>query len=279
MDAFHSFWSKPNSCRNQGTVKFPDFELFTAILSALEWKKHNGSIRLITDSEGAAYFKSLGLINLWDSVDTSLDEIHDVDPFLFWAAGKLYALSKMETPCVMLDTDLIIWKDMSWVKDFDLVTAHSEALNPYVYPDQSIFKLKNGYTFPAEWDFSLDAANTAFLYIKDAAFRDYYVDAATTFFKHVEMDGLNPVTAMCFAEQRILPMCAAVKGQKMGYLLDLSRADEQDFVTHTWGFKDVLRSVPEANKEFCQRCMHRIEKEFPEKINTFDYLKFQIDML
>lgn len=266
MDAFHSFWSVPNYSRNGGEIGFPDFELLTSILSALKWQQHSGKIKMITDSRGAEHFEKLGLANLWNEMDVSLDQIgSEVDPFLFWAAGKLYALKTMETPCVMLDTDLVIWKNVEAYLQQDVVTAHSEELDPGVYPDQRIFRFRTDYSFPEEWDFTLKAANTAFLYLRDGAFRDYYVDQAIRFFQHVDIEGLNPITAMCFAEQRVLPMCAAAKGQSLGYLMELHRANDQDFATHTWGFKQILRTVPEARHEFCMRCVKRILTDFPER--------------
>lgn len=266
MQAFHSFWSLPNAIRSGGRISFPDFELLTAILSALTWQRNNGPIRMITDTPGADFFRSIGLGGLWNQIDTSLDHVDpDVDPFMFWAGGKLYALKSMPTPCVMLDTDLIIWKELPHLDNWEVVAAHPEGLNPQVYPDKSIFHLKDGYAFPDDWDFGLAAANTAFLFLKNADFRDYYVDSAITFFKNIHMDGLNPVTAMCFAEQRVLPMCAKARQQTMTYLMNLQDALNQDLATHTWGFKTVLRTDPAANHEFCMRLVRRIMTDFPER--------------
>ena len=266
MEAFHSFWSLPNAVRSGGTINFADFELLTAILSCLTWQKNNGPVRMITDSYGGQFFRSIGFDQLWDSIDTSLDQMDpDIDPVMFWAAGKLYALKTMPTPCVMLDTDLIIWKPILGLENRDIVAAHPEALNPMVYPHHSIFRFKDDYAFPTDWDFRLDAANTAFLFLKNADFRDAYVDEAIRFFRHVDLGDLNPVTAMCFAEQRILPMIAKTQKQDMAYLFHLMDANQQDFATHTWGFKTILRSNPQANEEFCMRCVRRIMTDFPEK--------------
>lgn len=265
MDAFHSFWSMPGFLRNQGNLDFPEFELFTAILSALKWREKNGSIRLITDTPGALFFQNIGMEGLWDEIDLSLDEIDPkINPFLFWAAGKLFALQKMKTPCVMLDTDLIIWESLDRLSEYEVVAAHPEDLNPFVYPDQSTFVLENGYSFPEDWDFTIAAANTAFLYLKNQEFRDHYVKSAMDFFLNVKTERLNPVSAMCFAEQRVLPMCAKAQKQKMAYLMDLSEARAQSLVTHTWGYKNVLRQNKEENDKFCRRCADRIWKDFPE---------------
>ncbi|MDO4960974.1 MAG: hypothetical protein Q4E57_03850 [Eubacteriales bacterium] len=269
MEAFHSFWSEPNRGRNNGVIRFPDYEQLTSVLSALKWQQFNGRVRMITDTLGAENFKMLGIDKFWNKIDVTLDELEgNIDPFLFWAAGKLYALKSMPVPCAMIDTDLVIWKNVDkYIAGSDIAAAHSEDLRENVYPDKSIFKLKPGYSFPAEWDFTLKAANTAFLYIKNSDFRDYYVDSAIEFFKNVEVDGLNPVTAMCFAEQRVLPMCAASKGQSLRFLLELPFADAegQDVATHIWGFKQVLEQLPEARYQFCMRCVRRIAMDFPDK--------------
>lgn len=265
MDAFHSFWSKPNCFRNEGKIRISDYELLTMMLSALKWKEVNGSIKMITDSAGAEYLKGNGLDGLWDEMDTGLDRVDTgIDPVLFWAAGKLYALKSMACPCVMLDTDLIIWKDISDKLSCDVVAAHSEELEPSVYPDVGCFSMKEGYQFPPGWDYNVKAANTAFLYIKDSRFRDYYVDCAEQFMGNVAGEDFTPITAMCFAEQRVLPMCAGEKGLQMGYLLELKSAGRQDFVTHVWGHKRVLENSYADRKEFCIRCIKRIVREFPE---------------
>ena len=266
MEAFHSFWSEPNRCRNNGQIRFPDYEQLTAILSASEWQRHSGKIRMITDTEGAQFFQTIGLSNFWNEIDVSLDHLKDtVDPFLFWAAGKLYALQQMQAPCVMLDTDLILWENVEeFLKETDLTAAHPEPLNPEVYPDRSVFHLKQGYQFPEEWDFTLEAANTAFLFIRDQEFLNYYTGEAIRFFQNVEIGDLNPVTAMCFAEQRVLPMCAKARGRRMSFLMDLYGVDEQEFVTHTWGFKQILEEHSEAREEFCMRCVRRLMLDYPE---------------
>ena len=267
MQAFHSFWSLPNRVRSGGQVMIPDFELCTAALSALSWRKHSGPVKMITDSAGAAYFRSLGLACLWDEVDASLEGMDSsIDPFLFWAAGKLYALRSMDCPCVMLDTDLIIWEKPSILEasSYDVIAAHPEELMPGVYPPVDTLLLKDDYHFPDTWDFSLKAANTAFLFIRDKTFCDYYTGNAIEVFSHLDLSNQNPVTAMCFAEQRVLPLCCKEKGQKLGYLFDLSEANQQTVATHTWGFKNVLRQDASVREAFILRCLTRVHKDFPE---------------
>lgn len=265
MDAFHSFWSRPNANKNRGKIKFPDYELLTVVLSALKWKEMNGSIKMITDSAGAEFFESKGLGCLWDEIDISLDHMNsEVDPFLFWAAGKLYALKSVSCPCVMLDTDLIIWKNVEELFQYDVVGAHFEALSAEVYPDIRTFKRKEGYSFPEEWNFRTEAINTAFLFIKDSVFKDYYIESAEKSMDGIISQGLNPVTAMCFAEQRVLAMCAEAKKLQVRCLCDFENMNRQDVVTHLWGYKQRLRASYNEKREYCMRCIRRIISDFPE---------------
>ena len=266
MEACHSFWSEPNRCRSQGEIRFPDFEQLTAILSALEWKRHSGPVRMLTDTAGAAYFREIGLSVFWDGTESILDDLAGTtDPYAFWAAGKFWALRSMPVPCVMLDTDLIVWENVESRLTADVVTAHPEPLSPRTYPDPSVFRLTEGYSFPEKWDFGLNAANTAFLYFRDRTLRDRYLEEAAEFMQHVRTDGADPVQTMCFAEQRILPMCAAETGKTLGYLMKPGEVLGQNFVTHTWGFKQVLRISKPARDAFCMRCVRRIHLDFPRE--------------
>ncbi|MGN0421682.1 MAG: DUF6734 family protein [Lachnospiraceae bacterium] len=264
--AFHSFWSKPGQIRNQDNTILQDYELLTMMLSALKWREKNGPITMITDSVGADFFERNGLLPIWDGVETTLDQIPDqIDPFLFWAVGKLYALKGMKCPCAMVDTDLIVWRNIeTYISEYQVVAAHDENLDINVYPCPQEFHLKEGYHIPNEWDFSIRPSNTSFLYIAQKEFCTYYVQSALDFVFGVENSTLNPITGMCFAEQRILPMCAAAKGLSHGYLTTLSTVHEQNFLTHLWGYKRVLSNCKQEREKFCRRCIRRLRMEFPQ---------------
>ena len=120
MQAFHSNWTRPFFIRNPHMeYRIEPFELLTTALSALEWRRENGSIRMICDTPAKRYYESLGLCFLWDDgVYPLLDTMpEDINATAFWAAGKLYALSAVPSPCVMLDTDFICWKSISNLLD------------------------------------------------------------------------------------------------------------------------------------------------------------------
>lgn len=264
MKAFHSFWSKPCFAKNYDKIKFNKFEILTMILSALEWRKHNGSIKMITDSSGKNFFDEIGITSIWnDGVETCLDQIKsDLDPVLFWAAGKLFALKLMNCPCVMLDTDLIIWKNLNLKFNKNVVVTHFEDLLDYVYPNPFNFKMTNDYTFPSDWDFSLKATNTSFLYMPNEELRDEYVKQAFDFMNSLDTNNVNPTHSMCFTEQRILPMVAKVKNNSIETLIDYRDFENQDTVTHIWGYKTELGKSKEKQESLCRELINRIEYDF-----------------
>ncbi len=192
----------------------------------------------------------------------------EVDPFLFWAAGKLAALRVQRAPVAMIDTDFIVWETLP---DFDepVGVIHREALNPCVYPPPSVFEMDSGYSPHPGWDFGEEACNTAFCVIKDAAFKDAYTAAAFDFMRHFR-GGADRVTGMVYAEQRIIGMCARERGVPIRAFcsLDGLRPGRQTCFTHLWGYKDVLRRDAQARETFCRRCAARIVRDFPAERDT-----------
>ena len=66
LRAFHTLCSRKTHI--QGNLSMQDFDILTMILSALYWKKNNGSIDLMADKENIAYVKSNSLEALWDNI-------------------------------------------------------------------------------------------------------------------------------------------------------------------------------------------------------------------
>lgn len=264
MKAIHSCWTKPFFVRGGKEFSFEDFEILTMILSALVWRKNGGSISMQTDEVGAEYFVDRKIDTIWDGgIALSLSDIPpELDPFLFWAGGKLWALRAMNEPVAMIDTDMIVWKSMDFIKDKEIAVAHRERINPAVYPDISWFKMKEGYTFP-KWNWETQACNTAFLYIKDMDFKNRYISEALDFMLSLK-EADSVVIPMVFAEQRLLAMCAAKENKEIFSLLDQYLLNSQDFITHVWGFKNQMREDKNKRREYCRKCIKRIQADFPE---------------
>ena len=270
MDAIHINWTKPFTDKTGAPYAAEDFELLTTALSALNWQKHNGEISMITDSAGYDFYERNGLEPLWGGgVKKTLDEIPKINSDMFWAAGKLWALHKSTAPVAMIDTDFIVWAPIAFDNLADAAVIHEEDLYSDVYPDISHFKMKDGYEFDADWDFTLRACNTAFTVIKNQELLKYYTGEALKFMQSAE-DVEDPLTYMVFAEQRLLPMCAKKLGHEITVLSNLERLfnDGERYFTHTWGMKQQMRDMPELRYDFCMRCASRIQSEFPEWVHV-----------
>lgn len=265
MNAIHSLWTKPFYANGGKKFELDDFDILTAVLSALTWQSKNGKIKMVTDTCGYEYLAELGLLGIWNEIEVSLDEIK-VNPHMFWAAGKMYALALQKAPCVMIDTDFIVWNmlDFSQIKE-DIAVIHTEELYTDVYPNIEHFNMKSGYEFDSEYDWTEKACNTAFLYIKDERFLKYYTDSAIEFMKNAA-DCDDTLTYMVFAEQRLLPMCAKKTDKNIFVFSTLEKLFENgdNYFTHTWGFKQQMRENPDVRYDFCRRCAQRIKKDYPQ---------------
>ena len=266
MQAFVSNWTRPYAVRcPDRPYQMTDFDLLTTVLSARVWRRENGSIRMITDDTGAQYYRSLGLTDLWDGgIFTYLNDIPStIDPCTFWAAGKLYALAATPAPCVMLDTDFIVWHSLSEHWHRPLAVIHREALNPAIYPAPSAFVLAPSYHFPTNWNWHEPACNTALTYFGNDTLRKTYVGQAMDFMQAAR--GRDGLIYMVFAEQRLLAMCAQACGVPIHAFSteqDLFQGNQRDF-THIWGFKQAMQEQPVLHELFCQKCAARIRKDFP----------------
>lgn len=267
MQAFHTNWTRPFFARQPGAdYDIPDFDLLTTILSAMNWRRHNGSIAMITDSIGADYYRRLGLDILWDGgLSTQLDDIPDsIDPITFWAVGKLAGLAACPAPCVMMDTDFIVWKTVEYVVNSQVAVIHREDLNAGIYPPKERFIMAENYEFPAGLDWNAPACNTAFAYFSDEEFKTAYVEEAIRFINAVrERDNL---IYMVFAEQRLLAMCAPAFGVTIDSISDVHTLfnREQNTFTHTWGFKQQMLQSSAYRERFCRQCAERINRDFPQ---------------
>lgn len=266
MHAIHSNWTKPRTI-DGGAYFAEDFEILTTVLSALKWREKNGTISMITDSNGFEFYKLRKLCSVWDSVETELDGIPDyVDPKTFWAAGKLFSLKSVSVPTAVMDTDFIVWEMLAFDKLAELTVIHREELYSDIYPEPSFFNMARGYIFNPDLNWEIKPANTAFYVIKNEKLKDMYINEAENFIKNcVDCDCL---TGMVFAEQRLLPMCAEMLGIETHEFSNISRLcnDGEKYFTHIWGMKRQMRNDLALRRDFCLRCVRRIKSDFAEYV-------------
>ena len=257
LPGYHALSTAPFARENAGIrYQMDEIDLLTAELSAQLWRRYNGPIRLLTDPMGCEYVKSTPLGDVYDEILPILDSrCCGIDPVKYWAAGKIAALSKLSTPCVILDMDMMIWKplDLSGEK---LVCACVELIDNTVYPPFSFFRTTPGYTFPSEWSEEATALNTAFLYIDDEELKQYYTREAFRFMLAERESPDYWAVCMTFAEQRILGMCAEARGIYAKLLYDM----DKDCLTHTWGAKGQLRSEKDFREFYLALCKEKLRQ-------------------
>ena len=264
MKGIHIISTAPFFAKNpNGAYSMNKFELYTAVLSALSWKSLGGEILLAADNKGADYILGLEIDGVWDSIERVVpDDLEGINPKMFWAAGKLFALREIPAPVAMIDMDFILWK-MPELPANRIVAAHRENITPSVYPEISCFKFKRRFN-TANMNEKVLPMNTAFLYLPEEDFKQYYVNRSIAFMKSA-IDCGDYLCYMVFAEQRLLSICAEEKKVGSQVLMD---KDElffpRDDYTHIWGAKQVLRNDLQSLHDYCERARGRIRKDFKE---------------
>lgn len=265
MNAIHIASFAPAAAKGKETPAAEDFDLYCTALSALQWRKNGGRITLYCDSRYADYYERIGFSEVWDDIRVCVaDDLEGIDPLMFWAGGKLLALREADAPVVMMDTDFIAWKNPEFGSE--IIATHREDISDGIYPPLSFFKTRS-HILP---DFSEDVLplNTAFLYIPDDDFKEFYTSQAIAFMKSAEKCD-DCLKYMVFAEQRLAAMCAEFTGTPVRTLLDkdVLFCPQSDF-THLWGAKQAMRDRPELRRDFVAKCAAKIRGDFPQ----FEYI-------
>ena len=88
----HVYSTKPAQARGQNPESpLSPAEICTMVLSALEWRKHNGPIRLYADHPFASFIAKTGLVWIYDAgIDTAVLETlpENIRYDTFWAAPR-----------------------------------------------------------------------------------------------------------------------------------------------------------------------------------------------
>lgn len=261
MNAIHIASFAPAAAKGRREPAVEDFDLYCTALSALQWRKNGGQITLCCDSKFAEYYMRIGFSDIWNTINVCIaDDLERIDPLMFWAGAKLLALREMNAPVVMIDMDFIAWNNP--VFGDEIIAAHREDISDGIYPPLSFFQTR-GHILP---DFSEDVLplNTAFLYVPDNDFKEFYTSQSIAFMKSsVKCD--DYLKYMVFAEQRLVAMCADYTGMPVKTLLDkdVLFRPQSDF-THLWGAKQAMRDNPRLRTDFLAKCRMRLLRDFPE---------------
>lgn len=298
LRAFHVLWSLP-AVKDGSQLELAREDLLLTVLSALQWRALNGPITLYGDSLAIATLDELGILDVWNDHNTEVLDAIDpskINPALFWSAGKFFALRHEATPIVMLDTDLVVWRNLdSSVRDFDVRFTHWESVkvSPW-YVRRKDLRRPAGYRFRRAWHWDgVMAANTAITYFGDSSRKNDYADSAIEYMTEngLPLESSGIITPeMLFAEQRLLAMHAGALRLRAQPFLNavwepsiswFSKHDEsygpwlffqindQPWFTHCWLYKYHLRNNAYERQAYCAALARQIAANFP---TSFDRL-------
>ncbi|MFI5956390.1 DUF6734 family protein [Cryptosporangium sp. NPDC051539] len=280
MRAFHAYSSKPpqkwfGTERTDGRCHFEDFEVLMTALSALEWRRHNGPITLYADDPCASYFEDRGLTGLWDHVDVDVLGKADVDTNFgaFWAFAKTVALAEEQAPCVALDMDLVVWKNLENLITADFMAIHTEPLDFQVYVPRDELRTPPGYVWD-DLDWTVTPCNAALLYFGSEAVRADCAEMGRDFVADNDAGGLDLPTYAVFVEQRLYPMIAQRLGATVGHFLadhhgtHLADGTPNTAFTHLWLYKRRLMEDRTARESLCRRMSARLIADHPDSASA-----------
>jgi hypothetical protein len=157
----------------------PDYEIIMQMAAITSAKVRTGfPIKLVTDEIGKKYYEKVGLLELFDEVDTNtletLNDEYDVNPAQFWTSGKIVSICKEEPPFLFMDLDLIIQDDFpKWVFDYDVVHTHWELPRSFLHIEQYMID-GMGLNIPT-FDSRMLIPNTSFLFINNSDVLEEYL--------------------------------------------------------------------------------------------------------
>ena len=247
LNACHVRWAKPRAQR--GTQAFrskqleldskeqvlPDLEILTTIASIASWKKWMGQITLYCDHESKRFFDRLGMLELWDHVDTDVLQgiPKAMDPSIFWAGAKLWVQKHLQVPYTVIDTDAYFTQPVrEFFEDYDLIASHRDDVNckwthfysnkdshfnPR-YPTFSSLGFEN-HCFSSIDLSKFPAINVACLYIKDKKLQEEYIDIALEMISTCNKQDPD-INLMLFVEQHILGYLILKSNSKTYFFTD-----------------------------------------------------------
>jgi len=271
IPAVHINWTLPFRVRNPRVDYYvEDQELLSTILSALLWRKLNGPIKLYTDPVGLKYYQRIQLLDLWDGGidDQTLAGIspQHIDPEIFWAAGKLFAVRQEKAPFFMMDTDLMVWRPICQLAaPHRLMALHRESLATVeCYIPFHLLKTRPDYLPNPLWDWEEDPFNTALVYFGDDTFLQQYTASAINFMTDNLERPMEMVSQMVFAEQRLFAMVAKASEIPVATFLDYP--EQECGITHIWGAKAEARSNPAGYRALCAEMCRALQLCFPQSL-------------
>jgi hypothetical protein len=258
MTAIHVYWTPPQKEEDKINYFYDSTSLeksftlnrYTTILSALWWKKLNGSIKLFTDNKGLELYKRYKLDTLYDEIDTDTLENYEGNPKL-WTAGKLYCMGVQALPFCFLDNDLIIREKIK-LEDYkkQVGFTHWELPRGKEYEIESDCFLNNTLRSNLKLDFNHLVTNTSFFYIKSKKFQKVFLEEH---FLNYKISSHNIDTSVWMYTDQVIPS-QIIRNIGSSYFTLDNRLhipyssqltnDFRSFVEHKFNEKERITEIP-----------------------------------
>ena len=282
MLTFHSIWTGPAAAKGQTEMRLWDFEWLTW-LAGLMQSKTAGPVVLVADKLGASLVKTMGLASFYDEIVLGLDSIpKTVDPEIFWAAGKLYAIPLLKRlkhyrpdgPVCSLDWDCIPWTPPPMRSRISCLNLENLA-----WPWYKDCRSKYDSFVPEGVNWNLAPANNGAIIFEEHGQMCRYARTATGFMErfssaastnnYFDLPRYVYGDAMTFAEQQLLSTAARHMNEDVLPMVPV-RSDgfigENAFFTHLWTTKSLYRAFPEARIHYTNQLIRHIRHNFPATI-------------
>ena len=199
-------------------------ELLVQLISVCNHKHVNPDVPFVfvTDNKSLDFYRGTGLLDLYDEVRTDIFDDYPYDRVsdTFWATPKLWLMSKIQTPFLIIDTDLILNTPLREFQNNQMVYLHRELQSGYLRPSE--------VSTPPLWEWNGDKKyykqslpiNVSVLYFNHQEFKDFYLKYYFDFvldnsgeFINQDGDYIDKTSMQTFAEQYLLS-AMALKYQK-----------------------------------------------------------------
>lgn len=233
-------------------------EIYCTIAQVKLWKKLYGwPTKLYCDSNTIKIFQSLGIIDIWDSVDTELlDSQNQIDKTRFWSSGKLLVMQAQKSPYMMSDLDFVNFTNMfdyNFFNGYDLGVYHTEdryATNAYKNPRTKLREV--GLRPPRFMWWHADPFNMGTFFMNDMQLNKEYTTFSLEYISRaskLESPKFTNNQYTVFAEQQVLAAMVKWRGYKVAKLLNATYTDgfkwkestglwdineERDHAIHLW---------------------------------------------
>lgn len=220
----NTYWVYEN-IRKQSSF-YSELDILLLICSGYLYKKNNpkSNTFLFTDNLTLKLLEELQVTDIWNNVKV-LPENKFIEKSIFWAAGKVQVLRTINSPTLILDHDVLIYKNIESYLKNDVVVAHDENGENY-YPtayDPFIREVQDIIPRPVP-----KSINCSFCYYPDPKFANSYSKLSLELMERFTKAKAPSSKYLIFAEQLALK-----------YLLDYHNIPYRTLIKGIWNCIDL----------------------------------------